>query len=110
MSIIQHDGRRLITNLDGSQDEGERSNDEVLASFFAPFAGILPAPDATETRVIAINEGRLIDFVTDQRDRFPALEESVMGFVTESRPRASRLAPDREPEPTRPDDRPFRAR
>ena len=37
-AIIEHEGRRLVTNLDGSQDEGERSNDEVLASFFAPFA------------------------------------------------------------------------
>ena len=83
-TVIDLDGRRLITNLDGSQDEGERSNDDVLASFFAPFAGILPAPDNNETRVIAINEGRLIDFVSDQRDRFPALERSVLGFVSET--------------------------
>src|SRR5262249_52767601 len=28
-AVIHYDGRRLVTNLDGSQDEGERSNDDV---------------------------------------------------------------------------------
>jgi serine/threonine protein kinase len=83
-TVIDYDGRKVITNLDGSQDEGDRSNDEVLSSFFAPFGGILPGPPEDETHVIAINEGRLIDFVSDQRDRFPALEQSVLGFVTEA--------------------------
>lgn len=83
-AIIAYEGRRLITNLDGSQDEGDRSNDDVLAAFFAPFAGVLPAPPDFETRVIAINEGRLIDFVTAQTDRFHALEKAVMGFVSET--------------------------
>ena len=32
------DGRWLRTNNDGSQDEGERANDDVLLEFFAPFA------------------------------------------------------------------------
>jgi serine/threonine protein kinase len=83
-ALINHDGRRVVTNLDGSQDEGERSNDDVLREFFEPFAGIAPAPDQAETRVIAINEGRLIDFVSAQVDQFPALETAVMGFVSET--------------------------
>ena len=32
------DGRWLRTNNDGSQDEGDRRNDDVLTEFFAPFA------------------------------------------------------------------------
>lgn len=32
-------GRKFVTNYDGSQDEGEKINDEVLDQFFAPFAG-----------------------------------------------------------------------
>lgn len=67
-------GRTFLTNYDGSQDEGEQSNDEVLRSFFEPFAGT--SPDAwsdTETRLIAINEGRLVDFLTHHADAFPAL-------------------------------------
>ena len=32
------DGRWLRTNNDGSQDEGDRANDDVLLEFFAPFA------------------------------------------------------------------------
>ncbi len=66
--------RTFLTNHDGSQDEGERTNDEVLRDFFAPFAGADPDawPDR-ETRLIAINEGRLVDFLTNERARFPAL-------------------------------------
>ena len=32
------DGRWLRTNNDGSQDEGDRRNDDVLSEFFGPFA------------------------------------------------------------------------
>ncbi|WP_103504824.1 MULTISPECIES: serine/threonine protein kinase [unclassified Streptomyces] len=69
------DGQRFRTNHDGSQDEGEVSGDDVLAEFFAPFAGA----DASawqvdgETRLIAINEGRLVDFLSHHHDRFPQL-------------------------------------
>jgi hypothetical protein len=66
--------RTFLTNYDGSQDEGDQANEEVLRAFFAPFAGERPEawPDA-ETRLIAINEGRLVDFLTKERSRFPAL-------------------------------------
>lgn len=66
--------RTFLTNYDGSQDEGDRRNDEVLRDFFGPFAGDNPTSwPSAETRVIAINEGRLIDFLTQDRERFPAL-------------------------------------
>lgn len=71
-------GRVFRTNNDGSQDEGERSNDDVLDDFFAPFAGpdpsAWPSEELAETRLIAINEGRLVDFLGRDHDRFAALE------------------------------------
>ncbi|MCD7439451.1 protein kinase [Streptomyces lincolnensis] len=74
------DGRRFRTNHDGSQDEGEVGGDDVLEEFFAPFAG----PDESgwagiggETRLIAVNEGRLIDFLSHHHDRFPHLARLV---------------------------------
>ncbi|MGW9399188.1 methylation-associated defense system protein kinase MAD6 [Streptomyces sp. NPDC055642] len=74
------DGRRFRTNHDGSQDEGEVGGDDVLEEFFAPFAG----PDESgwegigdETRLIAVNEGRLIDFLSHRHDRYPLLAKLV---------------------------------
>ena len=71
------DGRWLRTNHDGSQDEGDRANDDVLLDFFAPFAGAKPTGDPQETRLIAINEGRLVDFVSTHEQRFPTLAKRV---------------------------------
>ncbi len=66
--------RTFLTNYDGSQDEDTRGNDEVLREFFAPFKGNDPSawPDV-ETRLVAINEGRLVDFLQTERAAFPAL-------------------------------------
>ena len=74
--------RTFITNYDGSQDEEERKNDDVLYEFFRPFSGTnTDAWPTDETRLIAINEGRLVDFLKTARDEFPALlavvEESL---------------------------------
>lgn len=71
-------GRSFISNYDGSQDEGDRSSDEVLRKFFAPFAGEDAGewPDL-ETRLIAINEGRLVDFLASEEGRFPLLAKVV---------------------------------
>jgi serine/threonine protein kinase len=66
--------RTFLTNYDGSQDEEEWSNVEVLNEFFGPFRGSDPSAWPTdETRLIAINEGRLVDFLETSRDKFPAL-------------------------------------
>lgn len=67
-------GQRFETNWDGSQDEGDRSNDDVLLEFFAPFAGAQPSPVPGDTRIIAINEGRLLDFLSAQRESYPWLD------------------------------------
>lgn len=70
-------GHWLRTNHDGSQDEADVENDAVLQQFFSPFVG----PDASgtpeETRLIAINEGRLVDFLNVHAEDFPALANLV---------------------------------
>ncbi|MBF6361913.1 methylation-associated defense system protein kinase MAD6 [Nocardia farcinica] len=68
-------GTWLRTNYDGSQDEGKRGNDEVLLDFFAPFRDGA-APDG-DIRLIAINEGRLVDFCVTQADSFGSLTQAV---------------------------------
>ena len=70
------DGRWLRTNNDGSQDEGDRRNDDVLSEFFGPFADGAAA-NASETRLIAINAGRLVDFLEAHRAEFAGLETMV---------------------------------
>ncbi|SDL79391.1 Serine/threonine protein kinase [Glycomyces sambucus] len=70
-------GLRLLTNYDGSQDDGEKANDEVLLEFFAPFEGADLAGSAGETRLIAINEGRMVDLLETHGDRFPALRAAI---------------------------------
>jgi len=70
-------GHRLHTNHDGSQDEGDQGNDEVLLDFFAPFAGSDPAAVTGETRLIAINEGRLVDFLSTHEERFGWLARTL---------------------------------
>ncbi|HUZ54267.1 MAG TPA: protein kinase [Streptosporangiaceae bacterium] len=70
------DGRWLRTNNDGSQDEGDRANDDVLLEFFAPFAEDAEA-GAAETRLIAINTGRLVDFLSAHEGRFASLTPLV---------------------------------
>lgn len=65
-------GADFLTNYDGSQDEGEtRVNDKVLTEFFEPFndasidALSYSSAKKTFTRLIAINEGRLVDFFSE---------------------------------------------
>lgn len=70
-------GRSYQTNLDGSQDEADRSNDDVLLDFFAPYADGAPQSSQTHTRLIAINEGRLMDFLTTHAGKFRHLRGLV---------------------------------
>ena len=85
--VVQHqangftftfNGRSFVSNYDGSQDEGDRSNNDVLLEFLAPFQGQDEKRwSSDETRLIAINEGRLVDFLTEHQQRFPRLVELV---------------------------------
>jgi serine/threonine protein kinase len=79
-ALIKYNGCTYISNYDGSQDEGELQNDEVLHNFFAPFKGELKNIDSLnnkETHLIAINEGRLIDFFRQHENEFPALSRII---------------------------------
>lgn len=78
------DGRRYLINYDGSQDEGSKDNNQVLLDFLSPFAGgDASAWKPQETRLIAINEGRLIDFLVTHEHDFPALTVLVrQSFAT----------------------------
>lgn len=51
------------SNYDGSQDEDERANNEVLEAFFKPFENLKSYTQSKEGRIIAINEGRLVEFL-----------------------------------------------
>lgn len=83
-SVLQLAGRHYLINYDGSQDEGSKDNNLVLREFLTPFKGA----DATtwqpaETRLIAINEGRLVDFLSSHESEFPALTALVrQAFAT----------------------------
>ncbi|MCW7554514.1 protein kinase [Endozoicomonas gorgoniicola] len=70
--------QNYLTNYDGSQDEGDQDNQQVLDDFFAPFTGDDGEKwSAGETRLIAINEGRLIDYLTTEKTRFNRLGQIV---------------------------------
>ncbi len=72
-------GRTFLSNYDGSQDEGDQKNDDVLRAFLAPFKGDISTKwrASKETRLIAINEGRLVDFLEANRADFAALATLV---------------------------------
>ena len=73
-AVLQLGGRTLVTNYDGSQDEGDKANADVLRDFLAPFEGDDPDAWPTDrTHLIAINEGRLVDFLETEGERYPAL-------------------------------------
>ena len=77
-------GRAFLSNYDGSHDEGEKVNDEVLVQFFAPFEGNdLTKWSKDQTRLLAINEGRLVDFLEQNGKKYPRLTELLArGFKT----------------------------
>lgn len=80
-------GRHFQTNYDGSQDEGAKINDDVLQQFFAGFAGAdVKAWPHDETRLIAINEGRLIDFLEQFGGKFPRLKKIVQNGLRTGAP------------------------
>ena len=80
-------GRRFLTNYDGSQDEESKPNDEVLQEFLKPFEGRDTSGwPIDESRIIAINEGRLVDFLTEHEDRFAHLKQLVLAGLGGARP------------------------
>ena len=61
------EGKAYQTLYDGSQDFEGTSNDQILKEFFSDFEG-KAEPEGDFTKVIAINEGKLRDFVLFKRE------------------------------------------
>ncbi|MFH0726666.1 MAG: protein kinase [Pseudomonadota bacterium] len=77
-AVFQLKGHTYQSNYDGSQDEGDERNDAVLQKFFGPFAGKdSSAWPENQSRLIAINEGRLVDFFLEHVDKFPQLSTLI---------------------------------
>ncbi len=86
-AVFKFKGHTYQSNYDGSQDEGEGHNEAVLQKFFAPFSG----KDAigwpkNQTRLIAINEGRLVDFFLEHVEKFPLLAKQIQHGLTGADP------------------------
>ena len=64
------------SNYDGSQDEDDKLNDDVLRTFFHPFIGLSDYTKARTGRIIAINEGRLVDFLSTEKE-LKALHDNI---------------------------------
>lgn len=75
-SSFEISGVKFQSNYDGSQDEDEKANDDVLAEFFSPFFNLKDYTEAKEGRVIAINEGRLVDFLST-RPELRSLQDNI---------------------------------
>lgn len=67
------------SNYDGSQDEHQRANYEVLENFFLPFAELSNYNQAKEGRIIAINEGRLVEFLKTT-NKHKALHDTIENY------------------------------
>ncbi|MGO9840915.1 MAG: hypothetical protein ACLPZF_06915 [Candidatus Acidiferrales bacterium] len=79
--------RRFEINYDGSQDEGDTPNEQVLLDFFTSFEGMDAATWKNEvTKLMAINEGKLVDFLTQHKSRFPLLSRIVERGLRTSEP------------------------
>ncbi len=76
-------GLKFASNYDGSQDEGTYTNDEVLEDFFSPFYGLTDYSEAEQGRIIAINEGRLVDFLSQQPELKPLADNIDEYFYNE---------------------------
>lgn len=70
------------SNYDGSQDEGTINNDEVLDKFLSPFAYEKNINLVEQGRILAINEGRLVEFLSrvDNKDKYGYITELIYEY------------------------------
>jgi len=86
-AVFQLKGHTYQSNYDGSQDEGDERNDDVLQKFFSPFAGKDKSGwSENQTRLIAINEGRLVDFFLEHEGEFPLLAKQIQQGLAGANP------------------------
>lgn len=74
-------GRRYQTLYDGSQDFEGAKNDAVLETFFREFEGNKP-PSGYFVKIIAINEGKLRDFILARRKKYEWFGKQVHHYLT----------------------------
>lgn len=65
------------SNYDGSQDESNLKNEVVLTKFFEPFEYKHTFNEVSEGRIIAINEGRLMDFLLNNTEKHGYLAQVI---------------------------------
>jgi serine/threonine protein kinase len=89
-SELRHAGRTLVTLYDGSQDEADESSDAVLARFFDRV--LRQQQERPTVGVVAVNEGRLRDFVVSHRAGFPNLVPILAELDEPGAPRDQSIA------------------
>lgn len=77
---FQSHGVAFQTLYDGSQDFEGTKNDQVLAEFFKGFEGE-HAPTGAFTKIIAINEGKLRDFILGKSE-YKWLGKQIYNYLT----------------------------
>lgn len=81
----EHDGRRLVALYDASESHGELSADALVERALAPLAGS-DRSDAAYTAVLAVNDGRLLDFFERRGSTdYPWLWGEIRGQLFQSR-------------------------
>lgn len=75
-------GVKYESNYDGSQDEKGFENNDVLDKFFSPFENLQNYNKASEGRIIAINEGRLVEFLTTS-EKHKGLDYAIENYFYE---------------------------
>jgi hypothetical protein len=72
------DGRQYVALYDASESQGELSADTALDRILASFRGVAePDFDRSPVVLVAINDGRLLDFFEQHREKYPWLGAQV---------------------------------
>lgn len=78
---LRHDGRLFIAVYDASESHGDLSSDDLLRQALDP---VTSQADGPATALIAVNDGRLIQFFTDHEDEFEdwkfAIDDQLAGM------------------------------
>lgn len=85
-SVFIYKEKTFVTMYDGSQDEGDASSDDVLTNFFKDFEGdSAPNLEGRPIRLIAINEGRLLHFLSKYQFRYRWLYNEIIAQFEEGK-------------------------
>ncbi len=73
--------REIVTLYDGSQDEQDRTSDELLLDFLHPFES---GSISNSVRLAAVNEGRLRDFLYVHKEQYGDFATNLLASLDES--------------------------